>query len=55
MSFRFSSSRLFVTDTVFESCIQQGIVAFGSEVEFEGITLEDGNGHEFGYNHQQEM
>ena len=40
-----SSSRLFVTDTVFESCIQQGIVAFGSEVEFEGITLEDGNGH----------
>ena len=39
------SSRLVVTDTVFESCIQQGIVAFGSEVEFVGISLEDGNGH----------
>ena len=39
-----SSSRLFVTDTVFESCIQQGIVAFGSEVEFQRVSLEDGNG-----------
>ncbi len=40
-----SSSKLIVTNSIFESCIQQGIQAFGSEVEFEGVTLEQGNGH----------
>jgi len=40
-----SSSQLMVTNTIFESCIQQGIQAFGSDVQFEGISLEQGNGH----------
>ncbi len=40
-----SSSVLMITNTVFESCIQQGILAFGSEVQLEDISLEEGNGH----------
>ncbi|MFL2978803.1 MAG: hypothetical protein ACJZ59_07105 [Candidatus Thalassarchaeaceae archaeon] len=37
-------SVLNVQDTTFESCYQQGILAFGSIVEFTDITLESGNG-----------
>ena len=37
-------SILIVQDTTFESCHQQGILAFGSTVEFTDITLAPGNG-----------
>ena len=37
-------SVLNVQDTIFESCHQQGILAFGSTVEFTDITLAAGNG-----------
>ena len=37
-------SVLNVQDTIFESCHQQGILAFGSTVEFTDLTLAAGNG-----------
>ena len=39
------SSHLIVTNTIFESCIQQGILAFGSDVQLDQISLDAGNGH----------
>lgn len=38
-------SRLIVSDTIFESCIQQGILAFGSDVQLDWVSLGDDNGH----------
>ena len=38
-------SQLIVSDTIFESCIQQGILAFGSDVQLDWVSLGTDNGH----------